>query len=176
MKSLSIIGLTILACVIYGIIHDQVTVRLCLEYFTVFHAPMFETLNPTLLGIGWGILATWWVGLILGIPLAVFARAGKMPKRTAAQLIRPITILMLSSACFAIMAGTVGFIAALNGWIWMVEPWVSRVPSEHHIPFLVCYWTHNASYIAGFVGGITVMAIVWRGRLLELQRGKQEQT
>lgn len=167
MKSLSIIGLSILACVTYGIVHDQVTVRLCVEYFTVFHAPVFDTENPTLLGIGWGILATWWVGVFLGIPLAIFSRAGKLPKRTASQLVRPITILMLSSACFATMAGLVGYIAASNGWIWMVEPWKSRVPSDHHVLFLVDLWAHNASYLAGFIGGLIVMALVWRGRRLE---------
>jgi len=31
MKSLSIIGMSILACVIYGILHDQITARLCVE-------------------------------------------------------------------------------------------------------------------------------------------------
>ena len=59
MKSLLIIGTTILCCVIYGIIHDQITARLCVEYFTVFHPPVFATQNPTLLGLGWGIIATW---------------------------------------------------------------------------------------------------------------------
>jgi len=167
MKSLSIVGLTILACVIYGIIHDQVTARLCVEYFTVFHPPIFGTENPTLLGIGWGVLATWWVGVFLGVPLAVFARAGKLPKRTAKQLIRPITVLMLISACFAAMAGLVSFIAAKNGWIWMVEPWASLVPSDHHVLFLVDLWAHNTSYTVGFIGGIVVMALVWRSRLLE---------
>jgi hypothetical protein len=167
MKFLSIIALSIVACVIYGMIHDQITVRLCTEYFTVFHAPVFVTENPTLLGVGWGILATWWVGLFLGIPLAVFARAGRLPKRTASQLVRPIIMLMLSAACFATVAGLAGYIAASMGWIWMVEPWKSRVPSDHHVMFLVDLWAHNASYAAGFIGGLVLMAFVWRGRRLE---------
>jgi hypothetical protein len=37
MKSLSIIGMSIVASVIYGI------ARLCVEYFTIFHAPIFGT-------------------------------------------------------------------------------------------------------------------------------------
>ena len=84
MKSLSIIGMSIFACVIYGIVHDQITARLCVEYFTIFHAPIFGgTDDPTSLGFGWGILATWWVGLFLG----VVTRVGKLPKRSAAELI-----------------------------------------------------------------------------------------
>jgi hypothetical protein len=164
MKSLTIIGMSILACVIYGIAHDQITARLCVEYFTIFHAPVFGTDNPTLLGIGWGILATWWVGLFLGVPLAVVSRAGRLPKRSAADLIRPIAILMGVVAGVATVAGIVGFIAASNGWIWMVEPWASRIPPDRHILFLTDLWAHNASYGAGFVGGLVMMALIWRGR------------
>ena len=56
----------IVAAVLYGIIHDQVTARVCVEYFTIGHPPIFGTDNPTLLRIGWGIVATWWVGLLFG--------------------------------------------------------------------------------------------------------------
>jgi hypothetical protein len=167
MKSLSIIGMSILACVIYGIIHDQITARLCVEYFTIFHAPIFGTNDPTLLGIGWGILATWWVGLFLGVPLAVVSRAGKLPKRSAADLTRPLATLMVIAACIATTAGVFGFVASSNGWIRMVEPWASRIPPEKHVLFLTDLWAHNASYGVGFVGGLVMMALVWRGRLLE---------
>ena len=167
MKSLSIVGMSILACVIYGIVHDQITARLCIEYFTIFHAPIFGTDDPTMLGIGWGILATWWVGLFLGVPLAIVSRAGKLPKRSASDLMRPMIVLMVVAACFATAAGLVGFVAASNGLIWMVDPWASRVPPEKHVMFLTDLWAHNASYGAGFIGGLVMMAIVWRGRLLE---------
>ena len=169
MKSLTIIGMSILACVIYGIIHDQITARVCIEYFTIFHAPIFPTEDPTLLGIGWGILATWWVGLFLGVPLAVVSRAGTLPKRSASDLVRPVAVLMVVAACVATTAGIVGFAAATNEWIWMVEPWASRVSPEKHVPFLADLWAHNASYGAGFIGGLVMMALIWRGRLLESQ-------
>jgi hypothetical protein len=167
MKSLSIIGMSILACVIYGIVHDQITARLCVEYFTIFHAPVFGTDDPTLLGIGWGILATWWVGLFLGVPLAIVARAGRLPKRTAVDLIRPMAMLIVIAACSAAVAGFAGFIVASNGWIGVVEPWASRIPPEKHVVFLTDLWAHNASYGVGFVGGIVMMVMIWRGRVLE---------
>lgn len=167
MKSLSIIAMTILACVTYGIIHDQITARLCVEYFTVFHPPVFPTQDPTLLGIGWGIIATWWVGLLLGIPLAIAARAGSRPKRNAKDLLGPIAKLMLVSGCVAFAAGVVGYLSATMGWVWMVEPWASKIPPEKHIWFLVDLWAHNASYAVGFVGGIALMRSVWRGRAIE---------
>ncbi len=165
MKSLSIIALTILACVIYGIIHDQITARLCIEYFTVFHPPVFGTNDPTLLGLGWGFIATWWVGLLLGIPLAIAARAGSRSKRTAKDLIRPISMLMLVSACFAIAAGLAGYHSATMGWVWVAEPWASQISGTKHVWFLVDLWAHNASYAAGFIGGLILPVAVWRRRI-----------
>jgi hypothetical protein len=165
MKSLSIIGMSILACVVYGIVHDQITARLCVEYFTIFHPPIFGTDDPTLLGIGWGILATWWFGLFLGVPLAIVSRAGKLPRRTATDLLRPMAILMAFAGSAATAAGTIGFLAASKGWISVGEPWVSRISPDKHVLFLTDLWAHNASYAAGFVGGFVLMAIVWRSRV-----------
>jgi hypothetical protein len=88
MQAISIVGLCIASAVVYGILHDQVTARVCLEYFTIGHPPVFATDSPTLLGLGWGIIATWWVGLFLGVPLAIAARAGRRPKRDVSSLMR----------------------------------------------------------------------------------------
>ena len=58
----------------------------------------------TLLALGWGVLATWWVGLALGIYLAVACRVGRRPKLTAGDLVRPLGVLLawmavISAAC-----------------------------------------------------------------------------
>jgi hypothetical protein len=89
MQAFLIVVFSMLACIVYGIIHDQITARICVEYFTIGHAPVFDTEDPSLLGLGWGVRATWWVGLFVGIPLATFARIGGRPKRSAVPLIRP---------------------------------------------------------------------------------------
>jgi hypothetical protein len=49
MQWLAIVTLTILACITYGIIHDQVTARICLEYFTIGHPQIVPTDDPTVL-------------------------------------------------------------------------------------------------------------------------------
>jgi hypothetical protein len=71
MEYLKIVLLVVMAG--YGIVHDQITARICIEYFTVFHPPVFRTENPTLLGLGWGVIATWWLGAIMGVLLATAA-------------------------------------------------------------------------------------------------------
>ncbi len=157
MELVRIILICIVSAVAYGIVHDQVTARICVEYFTVGHPPIFDTDDPTLLGIVWGILATWWVGLFLGIALAVVARAGQRPKKSMRSLIGPILVLMASSAFCALAAGAVGLALAKNGSIWLGEPLASRVPPAKHAAFLADLWAHLASYVAGLVGGIYII-------------------
>jgi hypothetical protein len=108
MRSLAIIELCVGSAVIYGVLHDQITARICVEYFTIGHPPVFDTDDPTVLGIAWGIFATWWAGLLLGIPMALAARAGKRPQRDAASLVRPIACLLIVTALCAFLSGIVG--------------------------------------------------------------------
>lgn len=167
MRFAAIILLCIVAAVVYGVVHDQVTARLCVEYFTIGHPPIFPTTDPTLLGLGWGVIATWWVGLILGVPLALCSRVGPWPKLTAAQLVRPLIIMLTVVAVLAVIAGVVGNVAASSKAVRLLEPLASRVPKDRHVAFLTNLWAHSASYLAGALGGIVlcVYALVRRGRL-----------
>src|SRR5690242_9942149 len=118
MQSLVILFLSIFAAVAHGILLDQITARVCVEYFTVGHPPLFGTDDPTVLGLGWGILATWWVGLLLGGALVLAARTGPRPKRDARSLIRPIAILLGIVAVCALLAGLLGWILASLGAVF----------------------------------------------------------
>jgi H+/Cl- antiporter ClcA len=164
MQAVAIIALCIASAVAYGIAHDLVTARVCVEYFTIGHPPVFDTDSPTLLGIGWGIIATWWVGLLLGIPLAIAARAGRRPKRGVRSLLRPIAMLLLVMAVCALLAGIAGIILGSIEAIRLVEPLASNVPQDRHTRFLAAGGAHLASYLVGFVGGFVVIVRVWRSR------------
>ena len=159
-----IVVLSILACIIYGIIHDQITARICVEYFTIGHPKIIDSNDPTILALVWGVIATWWVGVLLGVPLAIVARVGSRPKKTAASLIRPMAILFVCNAAFALLAGITGYLVASFGWFRLAGPMAEIVPPEKHLAFLVDLWTHNASYLGGFVGGVALMVWVWRSR------------
>lgn len=172
MQSIAIVLLSILTCVVYGIVHDQITARICVEYFTIGHPPVFDTEDPTLLGLGWGIIATWWVGLFLGILLAISSRVGRWPKLSASSLFRPLLILAGGSACFALLAGVAGYVAASLQWVWLVPRLADRLPAEKHIPYLVDLWAHSASYFAGVVGSLILIVIVLlRRQRLHLKSG-----
>ncbi len=160
MKPFIIISFCILSAVMYGIIHDQLTVRICLEYFTIGHPRIFPTESPSLIALGWGIVATWWVGLILGVILSLAARYGPWPKLPVRSLIRPIIILPFITGVVSILAGWVGRSLAENGYIYLFNPMASRVPLDKHTAFLTDLWAHSAAYITGFIGGIVIAIYV----------------
>jgi hypothetical protein len=163
-EALKIIGVCILAAVVYGILHDQVTARVCVEYFTIGHPRIFATDSPTLLGIGWGVVATWWVGLILGALLAFAAIRGRRPRRSVRSLLRPITVLLATMGVISVVAGLVGFILAQTGSLVLVGSLASSVPADRHALFIADLWAHSASYLTGFVGGVVLINRVWRSR------------
>ena len=158
MKFLGTILLSVAASVVYGILHDQVTARVCVEYFTIGHPPIFHTESPTLLALGWGVVATWWMGLALGIPLALFSCVGTAPVLGPREWLKPIAVLLTAMAAFALLAGIAGYAAARSGSIGLVPPLSSRIAPERHPLFLADLWAHLASYASGFFGGLFLCA------------------
>lgn len=165
MQSLKILGVCVLAAVFYGIVHDQFTARICLEYFTIFHPPIFgRTQSPTLLAFGWGVLATWWVGMILGIFLAIAARAGSLPKLSVKDVLPMIRRLLLIMAVCAVVSG-------LAGYFWGAPPLDITAylrPGTQQL-FAADWWAHSASYASGFIGGIALCVLAYRKRLERLK-------
>jgi hypothetical protein len=167
MEFLKIVLLAVLAAVLYGVLQDQVTTRVCVEYFTLGHPPVFATDDPTLLALGWGVIATWWVGVLLGVPLACCARLGSRPPLTAAQLVVPIGIQLVSVAAIALAAGFAGYAAARSGAVVLIGELADRVPRERHVLFIADLWAHLAAYVSGGLTGLVVCRAAWvkRGRL-----------
>ncbi|MEN6406436.1 MAG: hypothetical protein ABFC77_08190 [Thermoguttaceae bacterium] len=162
-----IILLCIVSAVVYGILLDQVTARVCVEYFTVGHTPVFPTESPTLLAFEFGILATWWMGLILGILAALACGVGPWPKLDAARLIQPVACLLVVMAVAALLAGITGYqLAEASGFV-LPEPFGPRVPKDHHRFFFVDSLAHLAAYSVGAIGGaiLCVRAILQRRRM-----------
>lgn len=164
MEALKIAALCILAAIVYGIVHDQITARICVEYFTIFHSPIFHTQSPTLLGIGWGVVATWWVGAFFAVPLIFAARAGNRVPLQASEVLPYITRLLAVMAAIAALAGITGYVLARQGVL--ATNWLSFTDSRaKRYKFVADWWAHTASYAIAFVGGIVVCVMTYRRRL-----------
>jgi membrane associated rhomboid family serine protease len=173
MEALGIVLLCVGAAAVYGILHDQVTARVCVEYFTVGHVRIFDTTDPTLLGLGWGVLATWWVGLLLGVALAIAARSGSRPLTSARSLVRPVGVVLMVMAGASLVAGLVGGGLAHAGVVTLGGPIAEAVPPDRHARFIADHWAHVASYLAGLVGGLVLVNRVWQARKLREIRSRR---
>jgi hypothetical protein len=165
MESLKIVFLSIAAAVLYGIVHDQITVRVCAEYFTVFHPPLLPVDFPApLVALAWGVVATWWAGAILGIALALAARGGSRQKLGAGAMLPLIARLLAVMAVFAGVCGVAGF-ALANEHMVVPPPWVQSHLTPARFPnFMADWWAHTASYGSAFLGGAVICVIVYRKR------------
>ena len=71
MAFLRIVLQCVALAIVYGIVHDVVTAHVCVEYFTIGHPTVIGCTSPVMLALTWGVLATWWVGLGLGLLLGL---------------------------------------------------------------------------------------------------------
>jgi hypothetical protein len=148
MQSIRIVTLCIAAAVAYGVIQDQITARISVEYFTIGHVQLIHSESPTHLGLLWGVLGTWWAGGALGVLLATAARAGRRPKLEAGELMLPVLRVMLLSGAVASIAGIIGYVIASAGWVHLVGAFATRMPSNRHVAFISVGWIHTAAYLS----------------------------
>lgn len=164
MESLKIIALCTLVAVAYGIVHDQITARICIEYFTVAHPPLVNSRNPTVVALAWGVVATWWVGAGAGIALALASRVGPLPKLTARDQVKPLLVSVLATAAFATIIGLLGYALSASGAFRIGYPIMDRIPRDHHVGFYTAGFIHNGSYLGAFIASVVVFVITLRRR------------
>jgi hypothetical protein len=156
------------AIVGYAMAQDQISARLCPEYFTVFHPPIPGLTDPTLLGVSWGFLGAWWGGIVLGLAAGFAATLGSRPKLAPRELVCPMLVLV----------GVVATVTALTGFnVWhhgkalgvsLDANTAAVVPPERHLGLLTVACYHFAAYVSATLGGIVLCAWIWR------ERGKRQ--
>jgi len=172
--ALQIVLLGVGAAVTYGVLQDQVTAHVCVEYFTIGHTDFFNLGDPTLIAFEWGLIATWWAGLLLGALVACIARVGtRRPRLSARDLLRPTLVVQGCVGLVALVAGVTGYIVAKAGGVSLTQPLASAVPQARQVAFLADLWAHDAAYAAGALGGVALGLWTWRRRGV-LQRAQQD--
>jgi hypothetical protein len=163
-RNATIILLCTVAAVVYGVVHDQVTARLSIEYFTIGHPHIFHTTSPTLLAICWGITATFGIGALFGVILALVSQSEGLPPVPIPRLIRSILGLLMVMAISASLAGVVGFELSRRSLVRIPDGFAEVVsPSQHH-HFMAVWFVHGASYAVGVVGALVIILRIWWAR------------
>jgi hypothetical protein len=151
-EGLKILGLTVVSAIVYGVLHDMVTANVCVEYFTIFHPDLFHTTSPWLLALGWGVVATWWMGLFLGLMILAAARSGQLTKLPWVRLVKPVAILLAFSAVCSVVAGSIGYNLVVNipEWVLKHTPELRHLSPAKRQAFtgdlfahnvLLCFWS-----------------------------------
>ena len=166
MNKTKIILACLFAAVAYGIVHDQITAHLCVEYFTVAHPPLFHTESPTILGFCWGVFATIGVGAVLGAVLAEVSQSDGLPPYPFARLYRSLLILLAAMALTASLAGVLGFELSRHSIIALPGSIAELIAPARRDPFMAVWFAHCASYLVALTGGAFLILRIWK------QRGK----
>lgn len=154
---------------IYGIVHDQITYTISNEYYTKFKFIQFgldswgmgenigtpqgseiKLSNPRFGASIVGFLATWWVGLIIGIVLGLVGLIHKNGKEM-------FKITMKASLMTMGIALLVGVIGLVYGKLVLANHPQNRFLPDNILDqtnFMMVGSMHNFSYIGGLVGMI----------------------
>jgi hypothetical protein len=162
MPLLRIVMLCIGGAIAYGVLQDQVSARLCPEYFTIAHRPVAGLSDPTLLGMTWGFLGSWWGGLVIGLAVAVAATTGSRPRVKAHELIKPMIVLAAGVALVTLLFGAGGYYFARVNGVALGYPWASLIPPERHLRFIAVTCAHFATYAGAVIAGIVLC--IWTVR------------
>ena len=142
---------------VYGILHDQITYSISPEYYTKFKFYQFGLMdmgneaifpNPRLEVSAVGFMATWWMGLIIGLILGLIGLIHKTYKQMLKTTVRAILITI-------IVAFTTGLIGLAYGKFHLAEIGVNwRLPENLVDPenFISVGSMHNFSYLGGVLG------------------------
>ena len=155
-----VIGLAPLIGGIYGILNDQLTYTISQEYYTKFKFYQFGLMdfgveailsNPRIGVCAVGFLATWWVGLIIGIILGLVGLIHKNSKQMFFVSLRAILVTV-------IVAFITGLIGLAYGKFYLVNTGVSWWLPDNLIDtknFIAVGSMHNFSYLGGLTGIIS---------------------
>lgn len=166
-----IILVFVAAAVAFGLVHDQVTAHVCVEYFTIAHARIVPSESPFILGLVWGVVATWWAGALAGMLVALAAREGPWPQLGWRYCVRPAAALGVAMAIAALGAGVLGYALTASGSISIVPSYADAIVADRQARFMADVFAHVTSYAVGLLGAV-LLAV----RALVVRRGAARST
>lgn len=153
-----IIGMGVVAAISYGIINDLISTHINFDYFKDLHLThhgrvtlarypfVYDSQSRILYSLLWGTIATWWLGLPIGVLSAAAARLGSSTeKRTWHDLV---------NATLVMMGGTLAGSLLSAGMSYLV----------FRSSFFAVAAMHNSAYLLALISGLTLPLVIWDTR------------
>jgi hypothetical protein len=147
---------------VYGIVHNQISFTIGPDYFHAFKFQQFRIpeLLQSRVGAGYvGWQASWWMGLVIGIPIAVMTLGIPSPAQALRVFLR---------AAFLVVAITL----ALGLVSLAFDPPMDHIPvpaaASDPTGFGRAALLHNTSYLAGMIG--LVVGLIYAGAQVRAAR------
>jgi hypothetical protein len=164
-RLMSDFGMLIAACFLagtYGAIHNQISYTVSPDYFHAFKFHQFRIppelqnrLGAALVGVG----ASWWMGILVGVPIISAGRT--IPEARAAARRILIGFAAVIATALAVGLGALGLAYAV-----ITPELISglRLPElvSDRVAFARAGVMHDASYLGGFLGIVTGWFVVGR--------------
>jgi hypothetical protein len=165
---------------IYGVGHDQVTYSISPEYYTKFKFIQFNLADalaaqhmtqPRSAVVMVGILATWWMGLYIGILIGVVAFVFKDADTMFRCALQALALVLIVTILAGVAGGLYGhYILAKRGveW-WLPEQLVNKRA------FITVGAIHDLSYLGGVIGlmGGVLFLLLKNHRLRKRERAAE---
>lgn len=168
-----IVGVAVMASVIYGIAHDLVTAHICPEYFLPpYHPDLIGASTALPLALFWGVWATWWAGAIGGLFLAAVCRIGRWQPLEARRLVRPAAINL------TLLWGLVMVLGLAIYYVGGIALKISEKATELDRRLVVVASMHMVSYSGSVIVVmiLSVWALLKRRKLSAKAKSKKEGT
>ncbi|MBL7708159.1 MAG: hypothetical protein JNJ86_03765 [Chitinophagaceae bacterium] len=146
---------------IFGIIHDQITFSICPEYFTKFKYRQFNFTaedfgSDRLTVAAIGFLATWWVGMFMGIVLGFTSLLLKDRNMMKSIVTKSLQIIFLITIFFSFLGFIYGrYYLTQKGVDWWIPSDINDLKG-----FITVGSIHNFSYIGGIIGLMAGIGLV----------------
>jgi hypothetical protein len=145
--------LSIVMCSIFGVLHDQLSYTVSHEYYTRFKFIQFgfQDLNlpHRLVIIFIGFLASWWMGIPIGLLSGLAGFIHKSPVQTKRLFLWSIPLMFLFTWAFSFGGLLFGYLKTTSFDLSTYTGWY--IPEHLEAPrrFLCAGYMHNASYLGG---------------------------
>jgi len=160
-RLLYLLPLLLFSCIlaaIYGALHNQISYSVSPGYFHEFKFIQFQ-IDPSLQNRGGamavGALASWWMGVILGVPIyltALFVKGDDVFWRTYMKASVLVVTTALAMGLGALLMATLTIDAANLPW------WMEGRNVSDPVAFARAGTMHNFSYLGGLVGAFIGLA------------------